>query len=133
MVTIRAFEDKDAPAVWEIFRAVVAGGDTFAFDDTFNPTWPEVTVGVADFLREQQGEFAVFCLTKYKTYGCRRALHEEYSRAIAASPDLAAFKHVETEFLGSKAARLENPMRRRLVHQFLVRSGMGVFSERAYR
>jgi len=104
-----------------------------AFDDTFNPTWPEVTVGVADFLREQQGEFAVFCITKYKTYVCRRAFHAEYSRAIAASPDLAAFEHVETEFLGSKAARLENPMRRRLVHQLLVRSGMSVFSERACR
>ncbi len=104
-----------------------------AFDDTFNPTWPEVTVGVGDFLREQRGEFAVFCITKYKTYVCRRAFHADYCAAIAASADLSAFEHVETEFLGSKATRLENPMRRRLVHQLLVRSGMGIFSERAYR
>jgi hypothetical protein len=104
-----------------------------AFDDTFNPTWPEVTVGVADFLRGQKGAFAVFCITKTKTYICREPFHADYSKAIASSPHLAAFGHVETEFLGSKAARLENPMRRRLVHQLLVRSGMSIFSERAYR
>jgi hypothetical protein len=104
-----------------------------AFDDTFNPTWPEVTVGVGDFLREQEGAYAVFCITKYKTYVCRQAFHAGYSAAIAASADLSAFGHVETEFLGSKATRLENPMRRRLVHQLLVRSGMSIFAERAYR
>lgn len=43
-----------------------------AFDDTFNPAWPEVTVGVTDFLRQRQDELAAFCMTKYKTYVCRR-------------------------------------------------------------
>jgi hypothetical protein len=38
-----------------------------AFDDTFNPAWPEVTVGVSDFLRSRKDEFAAFCMTKYKT------------------------------------------------------------------
>jgi hypothetical protein len=111
----------------------LADHGVIAFDDTFNPTWPEVTVGVADFLREQRGEFAAFCITKYKTYVCRQSFHADYSAAIATSADLSAFDHVETEFLGSKAIRLENPMRRRLVHQLLVRSGMSIFSERAYR
>jgi hypothetical protein len=104
-----------------------------AFDDTFNPSWPEVTVGVADFLRERQGAFSVFCITKYKTYVCRQPFHEFYSRAIATSPDLQAFGHVETAFLGSRATRLENPMRRRIVHELLVRTGMSILSERAYR
>lgn len=104
-----------------------------AFDDTFNPTWPEVTVGVADFLRAQKGAFSVFCITKYKTYVCRQPFHAFYSQAVAASPDLHAFGHLETEFLGSKATRLEVPMRRRIVHELLVRTGMSVFSERAYR
>jgi L-amino acid N-acyltransferase YncA len=35
MVTIRSFEPADATAVWSIFQAVVAGGDTFAFDETY--------------------------------------------------------------------------------------------------
>lgn len=113
--------------------ATLADHGIIAFDDTFNPTWPEVTVGVADFLRQQKGAFAVFCITKYKTYVCRQPFHASYSRAIAASADLAAFGHLQAEFLGSMAIRLENPMRRRLLHQLLVRSGMGLFSERAYR
>ncbi len=104
-----------------------------AFDDTFNPTWPEVTVGVADFLRAEKGAFSVFCITKYKTYVCRQSFHAFYSEAVATSLDLRAFSHVETEFLGSKATRLENPMRRRIVHELLVRAGMSAFSERAYR
>jgi L-amino acid N-acyltransferase YncA len=35
MIRIRPFEPADAPAVWSIWQAVVAGGDTFAFDETF--------------------------------------------------------------------------------------------------
>jgi L-amino acid N-acyltransferase YncA len=35
MIRIRPFEPADTPAVWAIFQAVVAGGDTFAFDETF--------------------------------------------------------------------------------------------------
>ncbi|MDM9621223.1 hypothetical protein A6U87_21640 [Rhizobium sp. AC44/96] len=111
----------------------LADHGVIAFDDTCNPAWPEVTVGVADFLREQQGRFASFCMTKYKTYVCRQSFHGLYSQAIATSPDLLAFGHVQTEFLGSQVTRLENPMRRRIMHEFLVRSGMGGLSERAYR
>lgn len=104
-----------------------------AFDDTFNPAWPEVTVGVSDFLRERSDTFATFCMTKYKTYVCRREFHEFYYKAIMEAPDLIAFDHVETEFLGSKVARLHNPMSRRMVYELMIRSGMRAFSERVYR
>lgn len=104
-----------------------------AFDDTFNPAWPEVTVGVTDFLRQRQDEFAVFCMTKYKTYVCRKEFHDFYCRVIDEAPDLSAFDHVRTDFLGSKAVRLHNPMARRMVYEVMVRSGMRSLSERAYR
>ena len=104
-----------------------------AFDDTFNPAWPEVTVGVTDFLRQRQDEFAVFCMTKYKTYVCRKEFHDFYCRVIDDAPDLSAFDHVRTDFLGSKAVRLHNPMARRMVYEVMVRSGMRSLSERAYR
>lgn len=113
--------------------ATLADHGVIAFDDTFNPAWPEVTVGVADFLRTSGGAFSAFCMTKYKTYVCRREFHEFYSDLIANSADLAAFDHVETEFLGSKVARLHNPISRRMVYELMVRSGMGAFSERVYR
>ncbi|MCV9960533.1 class I SAM-dependent methyltransferase [Pararhizobium sp. BT-229] len=111
----------------------LADHGVIAFDDTFNPAWPEVTVGVADFLRKSGGAFSAFCMTKYKTYVCRREFHELYTELIANSVDLAAFDHVETEFLGSKVARLHNPISRRMVYELMIRSGMSAFSERAYR
>jgi hypothetical protein len=104
-----------------------------AFDDTFNPAWPEVTVGVTDFLRKHQDELATFCMTKYKTYVCRREFHAIYARMIADAPDLHAFDHVETGFLGADAVRLDNPMARRMVYEVMVRLGMRSLSERVYR
>ncbi|QFY61798.1 class I SAM-dependent methyltransferase [Rhizobium grahamii] len=103
------------------------------FDDTFNPTWPEVTVGVADFLRRQEGAFSPFCITKYKTYVCRTPFHDLYSHAIETAADLAVFEQIEIEFLGAKAIRLENPMRRRILHELLVKARLTALSERAYR
>ncbi|TNM62749.1 class I SAM-dependent methyltransferase [Aliirhizobium smilacinae] len=104
-----------------------------AFDDTFNPAWPEVTVGVTDFLRERQDELATLCMTKYKTYVCRKEFHDFYCRVIDEAPDLMAFDHIKTDFLGSKAIRLHNPMARRMVYEMMVRSGMRSLSERVYR
>jgi hypothetical protein len=104
-----------------------------AFDDTFNPAWPEVTVGVADFLRQNTVDLRPFCMTKYKTYVCRAEFHQFYTDAIRASAHLAAFEHVETEFLGSTAIRLNNPMGRRMVYELMVHAGMRGLSERVYR
>lgn len=104
-----------------------------AFDDTFNPAWPEVTVGVTDFLRQRQDELATFCMTKYKTYVCRKEFHDFYCRIIEKSPDLSAFDHVETDFLGSNAIRLHNPITLRMVYELMIRSGMRALSERVYR
>jgi hypothetical protein len=112
---------------------VLADHGVIAFDDTFNPQWPEVTVGVADFLREQGDSFSAFCMTKYKTYVCRREYHDFYQGVVLQSPELLAFDHVETEFLGSKVTRLHNPMGRRMIYELMLRSGLTNFSERIYR
>ncbi|MDQ0562709.1 hypothetical protein QO004_004514 [Rhizobium mesoamericanum] len=113
--------------------ASLAEHGIIVFDDTFNPAWPEVTAGVTDFLREEAGSFSVFCLTKYKTYVCRQPFHEFYARAIRTSTDLKAFEHIETDFLGSTAIRLHNPIRRRIAHQVMVGLGLRALSERVYR
>jgi len=112
---------------------VLADHGVIVFDDTFNPQWPEVTVGVADFLRAQGDKFSAFCMTKYKTYVCRREYHDFYEAAIDKASELTAFDHVETEFLGSKVTRLHNPMRRRMIYELMIRSGFTNFSERIYR
>ena len=90
-------------------------------------------MGVADFLRTHGHNLVCFGMTKYKTYVCRREFHATYAGAIAADPDLQGLGHVETQFLGSKVIRLHNPMRRRVMYELMVRSGLGGFSERIYR
>lgn len=112
---------------------VLADHGVIAFDDTFNPQWPEVTVGVADFLRQHGDNFSAFCMTKYKTYVCRREYHHDYQQVVLQSQELLAFDHMETEFLGSKVTRLHNPMRRRMIYELMIRSGLTNFSERIYR
>ncbi len=112
---------------------VIAPHGIIVFDDTFNPAWPEVTVGVADFLRTHGHSLVCFGMTKYKTYVCHREFHAIYAQAIAIDPDLQALAHVETQFLGAKVVRLHNPMRRRVMYELMVRSGLGGFSERIYR
>lgn len=104
-----------------------------AFDDTFNPAWPEVTIGLADLLRDSGGAFCAFCMTKYRTYVCRREFHGFYRQVIANAEHLTAFDHVETEFLGTEATRLHNPMKRRMAHELMNRLGMRAFSEKVYR
>ncbi len=112
---------------------VLADHGIIAFDDTFNPQWPEVTVGVADFLRQHGDHFSAFCMTKYKTYVCRREYHDVYEKVVTQAPELLAFEHVETEFLGAKVTRLHNPMGRRMIYELMIRSGLTNFSERIYR
>ncbi|MES5098962.1 class I SAM-dependent methyltransferase [Agrobacterium sp. BA1120] len=112
---------------------VLADHGVIAFDDTFNPQWPEVTVGVSDFLRQHGDDFSAFCMTKYKTYVCRREYHDFYEKVVTQAPELLAFEHVETEFLGAKVTRLHNPMGRRMIYELMIRSGLTNFSERIYR
>lgn len=114
-------------------RDTVADHGIIVFDDTFNPAWPEVTVGMADFIRDNDDAFSTFCMTKYKTYVCRREFHDFYRAAIEQAPHLGAFELAETHFLGCDAIRLHNPFSRRLLYELMTRSGMGALSERAYR
>lgn len=114
-------------------KETVADHGVIVFDDTFNPAWPEVTVGVADFLRDNDAGFSAFCMTKYKTYVCRREFHDFYRATIMRAPHLRAFERAETHFLGSDAVRLHNPFGRRILYELMTRSGMGALSECAYR
>ena len=114
-------------------ESVLADHGIIAFDDTFNPAWPEVTIGVSDFLRRNSDTFSAFCMTKYKTYVCRRDFHDFYRAAISEALHLRPFEHAEMDFLGSKVIRLHNPLNRRVAYELLQRLGMSALSEWAYR
>ncbi|MDX3928349.1 MAG: class I SAM-dependent methyltransferase [Shinella sp.] len=114
-------------------QSTLADHGIIAFDDTFNPAWPEVTVGVADFLRDRTPMYTVFCVTKYKTYICKSQFHDLYRTAIAQAPQLKVFAQSEVRFLGADATRLHDPLLRRLFYEAAKHTGLGALSEIAYR
>jgi GNAT superfamily N-acetyltransferase len=56
VIEIREFEDRDWPAIWPIFSAVVAAGDAYAYD----PDWSEDEAR-AVWVLEPPGATAVAC------------------------------------------------------------------------
>ena len=52
---------------------------------------------------------------------------------LSQAPELLAFQHVETAFFDSDVVRLHNPIKRRMLYELMVRSGLTNFSERIYR
>jgi hypothetical protein len=104
-----------------------------AFDDTFNPEWPEVTVGVTDFLRAKAGQFVAFCISNKKTYVCRHDFSALYRSAVLGSPHLRRLDVVDkVELLGSCAVRVHHPLKRRVLYELLVRSGASALSHHVY-
>lgn len=104
-----------------------------AFDDSFNPEWPEVTAGLIDFLRQHDATHAAFCVSNKKTYVCRRDKLEEYKLLIRQSPYLDAFDIRDLEFLGTRGLRVHHPIKRRIVYELMVRGGLGEYTGAVYK
>ncbi|MFD1745705.1 class I SAM-dependent methyltransferase [Rhizobium helianthi] len=111
----------------------IAPHGIIVFDDTFNIAWPEVTVGVADFLRQHADTLCCFCVTKYKTYVCHRSWRDFYVETIRQAKQLSALERSEIEFLGSSIIKLHTPLGRRVMFEIMRRSGLGSLSGRAFR
>ena len=113
-------------------RQALADFGVIAFDDSFNPEWPEVTVGIVDFLRANAGRYAPFCITNKKTYVCSNGFFDFYKAVIQRSSHLGSFEIADVEMLGAQAVRVHHPLRRRILYEALVRSGMPALSQRVY-
>jgi len=103
-----------------------------AFDDSFNPEWPEVTVGLIDFLRANGESHSLFCVTNKKAYICRSAYLPFYRNLIWNSSHLKAFLRAQLGILGKSAVRVHHPIKRRIFYELLFRSGAGALSALAY-
>lgn len=112
--------------------ACLADHGVIAFDDAHNPLWPEVTIGISDFIRENRGAFCVVAFSRFKAYACRLKYRNFYRKALAGSPLLNCLGREEAEYLGSKALFLRVPMRNRLLHEAFQRLGLPTLAERAF-
>jgi hypothetical protein len=113
-------------------RACLADHGIIAFDDAHNPLWPEVTVGISDFIRENRGGFCIVAFSRFKAYACRLEFRGLYRRVLMDSPFLDCLGKEEAEYLGSKALFLRVPMRNRLLHEAFLRLGLPAIAERAF-
>lgn len=93
-----------------------------AFDDSFNFEWPEVTLGVFQFL-EKNRQFAPFAITQKKTYVCKTGFHARYLEAIRGSAHLTGLTLKPGSFLGSPVIFVHHKLAKRVAHAALSRIG----------
>lgn len=106
-------------------RETTADYGIICFDDFFNPGWPEVTIGVVDFLQEQGNDYSLFLMSNKKAYLARRDYVERYQSMIMRSSNLRNFPKLERTFLGVPMIFLNHQQERRVIYELLVRTGLG--------
>lgn len=105
--------------------AVLTEHGVLAFDDFCNPEWPETSLGVFDFLRDRQGEFAPFAITKAKLYVCRPDWHPQYLTIIKSSDWMRGYPQREISLLGAPLIWFHHRIADRVMFQALSRARLG--------
>lgn len=108
---------------------VLTDEGVIAFDDSFNPEWPEVTAGVIDFLRSHP-DYATFCISDKKLYVCRAEHHAHFKAHMAGLA--RAFGHADREFLDHEALVLRHSLPKKAAARLLARTGLGGLSAGLY-
>jgi methyltransferase family protein len=96
-----------------------------AFDDFSNPEWPEVCLGVLDFLRSNEFGLAPFAITKDKIYVCRSGHKQKYVDALVSSDWLRGYRFGWADLLGSKIVFIRQETSDRLLYHVLGKLGLG--------
>jgi SAM-dependent methyltransferase len=116
----------------ELARKCLSDHGIMAFDDMHNPLWPEVTVGVADFIRASRGVFCVVGFSRFKSYLCRTEYRDLYTEVLASSPYLKFMEKKEVEYLGSRPLFLRVPIGNRILHALFQHLRLSRLSELAF-
>ncbi|HET7881885.1 MAG TPA: class I SAM-dependent methyltransferase [Acetobacteraceae bacterium] len=101
--------------------ASLAEYGVIAFDDVFNPEYPDTTVAIVDWLRACKGQFVPFAVTDGKLYVCRREWRSRYQNALADSPWTESYTHKPVTLLGQSLVWLHHPIYARIRHHAAVR------------
>ena len=95
------------------------------FDDFCNPEFPEVTLGVFDFLRSAHERFVPFAITQKKLFVCKREYHDFYSSLVAHSELLRRIERKSISMNGVPVLLLRQSFMERARYEVLARSGFG--------
>jgi Methyltransferase domain len=105
-------------------KQAIADFGVLCFDDFCNPEWPEVSLGVFDFLRANT-EFAPFALSQKKIFICKNDYVEHYKSVIGSAPVLRKINRLEVDLLGRSVLHLRPRHLERLRYEGLARTGLG--------
>jgi predicted O-methyltransferase YrrM len=103
----------------------LANEGIIAFDDFFNPLYPDVTVAVMDFVRKHPTEVAPFCLSRGKLYVCRSSHYADYLDLARKSSMWASVELQSFDFLGRKIAYFTQSIVNRAFYQKSAERGLG--------
>lgn len=112
-------------------RALADHG-VICFDDFCSVEWPEVSLGVFDFLRKHRGAYAAFCVSTRKLYVCRAAHKAFYAAVVREAPALRKLLRPATRILGEDVVRCGASKPRDLVSRAFDRAGMGQLAAALY-
>lgn len=96
-----------------------------AFDDFGNSEWPDVAVGVIDFLRQRKDQLTPLAITRGKLYACAPQFKAAYTAALSTSPLLKRFVRNDIPFLETTVLWLHQPTIRRAFLEGLHKLGLG--------
>jgi hypothetical protein len=96
-----------------------------AFDDFFNPLYPNVSVSVLDFLGKHPNDLAPFCISKSKLYVCRSQHHRLYLELSKSLKMWARVKSESFDFAGRSVVYFSQSMMNRVFYQKSAELGLG--------
>jgi Methyltransferase domain len=106
-------------------KDAIADFGVLCFDDFCNPEWPEVSLGVFDFLRTNSSRFAAFALSQKKIFVCQLAYFDWYQSIIRDAPVLRKIRRINVDLLGRSSIHLRQTHFERIRYESLSRVGLG--------
>lgn len=116
-----------------IADAALSDDGVIVFDDYANDYWPEVTVGMFDFLRANADRYAIFCVSARKLYACRRNRYEDYVAAVFQAPEIRAASRHRIDVLSDKPVHCRTGRRAEWGGEILDHCGLSRWSRFLYR
>jgi hypothetical protein len=115
----------DVEADAELAKNTIADFGVLCFDDFCNPEWPEVSLGVFNFLRANNDRFAAFALSQKKIFVCQTEYFDLYRTIIRDALVLRRIRRIDVELLGRSVIHLRHSYFERIRYETLARAGLG--------
>ena len=100
-------------------------GGVIAFDDFLNPQYPDLTVGIIDFMRENSEKLRAFAITRAKLYVSTVDFADKYLSKFEEIGLWRGMWREQFSFLDSPIIHINQKIVSRAVYQKFAEAGMG--------